>query len=172
VRRGRGATSQSQARGGHADGPPSSQATASRSPEAEGPLLDPPPSLAAFGPLVFAVIAIVAASAAVKALDVVLSLRKGLAVAVAVFAFANGVLVHHLVERSLPRLAVALARDTDPLQIVRLMLANPEITAALAALAAALSTLAIHAHPLRRGVADIGFVGATLAAERARRTGV
>ena len=49
---------------------------------------------------------------------------------------------------------------------------NLDVTLIVAALAAGVLTLLVYWQELHRGIADVGFVGATLRAERKRRHGI
>jgi membrane associated rhomboid family serine protease len=113
---------------------------------------------------------------AVKACDLVLSLKHGLAIVVVVFALANAAIVW-LVGAAL---AVRWACSSHALPMVgpidgallSAACANLDVTLLFAAAAAGALTLLAYAQELRRGLTDVGFVGATLRAERKRHHGI
>ena len=113
----------------------------------------------------------------VKAVDIVLSLKKGLAVIVIGLAIANAaaVVLGSALSASLLSPACASHRSLGPIPIEGLVAAacaNPVPTIAIAAGLALTLTLLLYSHELARGLGDIGFVGASLQAERKRRQGL
>jgi rhomboid protease GluP len=112
----------------------------------------------------------------VKACDLVLSIKHGLAILVVGFAIANAAFVW-LVGAALA-IRAACAFHTLPLvgaiggAVVDAACGNLDLTLIVAALGAGVLTLLVYWHQLRRGIADVGFVGATLRAERRRRHGI
>jgi len=122
--------------------------------------------------LVFAVTCIVA----VKLADLVLSRTKGLAIVVVVLAVANAVLIVLAGEAFawVRGWSCAFYPSTPPL-LARLFAAgctNLYLTAAIAAIAAFALTILLYSQELYRGIKDVGFVAATLRAERLRRRGL
>ena len=110
----------------------------------------------------------------VKLLDLVLSRRKGLAVAVVAFAIANAVLLLFVAAALAP---TACARSFSPaiVQMRNLLAAacaNPNVTLIAIAAAALLLMLLLYSQELYRGINDIGFVGAAMTGERKRRHGI
>ncbi|MGJ4950438.1 rhomboid family intramembrane serine protease [Bradyrhizobium sp. HKCCYLS20291] len=123
------------------------------------------------------VVALALIPVVIKLIDVVLQLRYGLAMVVAALALANGAAI-----------AVAVMASTDTLPgVCRLPLPTPLAGLApwiaagcghldivglvVGALAAGLTLLVLN-EPLRRGLSDVGFVGAALRAARARSAGL
>jgi len=113
---------------------------------------------------------------AVKACDLLLSIRHGLAILVVAFAVANAALAWlagaALAARSacalhaVPRLGGAAGALVDA------ACGNLDVTLAIAALAAGGLTLLVYSQELHRGITDVGFVGTALRAERKRRHGI
>jgi len=113
----------------------------------------------------------------VKMIDVVLSLKKGLAVIVIGLATANAaaVVLGSALSASLLSPACALHRSLGPISLDGLIAtacSNAVLTTAIAAGLALALTLLLYSHELSRGLGDIGFVGASLQAERKRRQGL
>lgn len=112
----------------------------------------------------------------VKACDLLLSIKHGLAILVGAFAIANAAFMW-LVGAALA-VRSACAFHTLPLVgaiggvLVDAVCGNLDLTLIVAALGAGVLTLLVYWQELRRGIADVGFVGATLRAERKRRHGI
>jgi rhomboid protease GluP len=91
-----------------------------------------------------------------------------------VFAIANAALAW----LASAALAGACAYHTVPLigpiggAVVDAACGNLEVTLVVAALGAGALMLLVCSHELHRGIADVGFVGTTLRAERKRRHGI
>ena len=110
---------------------------------------------------------------ATKLVDIVLSLKKGLAVVVIALAAANAALV-----------VLALTAYGSPLSpLCRLYrptieilskdaCLDPALAIEIAAACALALTLILYTKPLFRGIGDVGFVGASLRAERKRHLGI
>jgi rhomboid protease GluP len=113
---------------------------------------------------------------AVKACDLLLSIKHGLAILVGAFAIANATLAWFvggaLAVRSvcwfhtLPFVGPVGGAPLDA------ACRNLGMTLIVAALAAGVLTLLVYWQELHRGITDVGFVGATLRAERKRRHGI
>jgi len=122
-------------------------------------------------PIGFALVACVA----LKACDILLSIRHGLAILVGAFAIANAAM---LFAGAAMAARTACTFHTLPLVgrvgdvLVEAACGNLDVLPVLAALGAGALTLVSCAQELRRGIADVGFVGATLRAERKRRHGL
>jgi membrane associated rhomboid family serine protease len=114
---------------------------------------------------------------AVKLLDLVLSMKKGLAIVALSFCAANAAL-SILVGRLLaPAFAAGCAQDrfqaASPVATMRATAcANLNATLYIIAAGAFVLTLLLYWQDIRRGIKDVGFVGATLRAERNRRQGI
>ncbi len=113
----------------------------------------------------------------IKLADIVLSLKKGIAVIVLALAMANAAIVVFGAIVFGPALSAACAsyRFGGPIPIGNLMGAacsNPVLTIGSAAVAALALTLLLYAQELSRGINDVGFIGASLRAERKRRQGI
>ena len=117
-----------------------------------------------------------AALALVKALDLLLSVRHGLAAAVLLAAAGNAALGWSGAGLALPALAQACASASalGALDggVSGLLCPNLAVLQPVAAGLAAALTLLVLAHPLRRGLGDVGFVGATLMGDRRRHHGL
>jgi len=112
-----------------------------------------------------------------KLLDLVLSIKKGLAIIVVVFAVANTVLAALVLQAFLPLLnakcaARQLLATSRIEELFGAACANMNVAVgAVAVLAFGLTILAYWSE-LHRGIEDVGFVGASLRAERRRRRGI
>jgi membrane associated rhomboid family serine protease len=113
---------------------------------------------------------------AVKACDFLLSIKHGLAILVGAFAIANAALAWFVGAAVAVRSACAF--HTLPFvgpvggALIDAACGSLDVTLIVAALAAGVLTLLLYSPELRRGIADVGFVGATLSAERKRRYGI
>ena len=113
----------------------------------------------------------------VKIIDIVLSLRKGLAMIVILFAMANAAMVL-LVDMVFGRTWSSLCASYRPgtlvavTNVVRAACSNPTVTAQIVSGCVFAITLLFCAQELRRGFSDVGFVGSSLRAERNRRQGI
>jgi len=121
-------------------------------------------------------IAIAAAGCvAIKLCDLLLSIRHGLAVVVIAFAAANAALA---LAGAAPAVVSACAFHMLPVIGVvdgawrDAACTRPDWTLAASAAGVAAATLLVYARELRRGIKDVGFVGAALHAERKRRHGI
>jgi membrane associated rhomboid family serine protease len=120
----------------------------------------------------FAILSVVS----IKIIDVILSLKKGLAVTVIVLSAGNAALVL-LIGNAYSELLFAVCSLKNVAHGFRdnafLVICNNTDAAIYVAGAAALGlTVVLYFHALLRGVTDVGFVGATLCAERGRRHGI
>lgn len=137
----------------------------------------PPFAVPGYDPrLVTSVCIAVAAFLFVKALDLLLSARRGLAGAVLVLAAGNAAAAWAACGLLLPPLAQACAVagalgvvDGGAAGLICPNLAWGHV--AVAGLAATLTLLAL-VGPLRRGLGDVGFVGATFVGDRRRERGL
>ena len=116
-----------------------------------------------------------AAALAVKACDLLMSIKHGLAIIVLAFAAANAALASVC---AAPAVVSACAFHTLPL-IGRIdgawrdaACADPERTLAAAAAGVGFLTLLAYWQELRRGLKDVGFVGNGLRADRKRSLGI
>src|SRR5262249_39023833 len=119
----------------------------------------------------------VACFGCIKMLDLVLSIKKGLAIVVAIFAMANIALVPFAFETIRPALAATCAtRQLQPAsridELFGAVCTNASITIFIVAACAFLLTMLLYWPELHRGINDVGFVGASLRAERQRRHGI
>ncbi len=113
----------------------------------------------------------------VKMADVIMSLKKGLAIIVILLAVANAavVLVGSALSASLLSSACVPHRLVGPFPIESVLAAvctNPVLAIGIAATSVLVLTLLLYSQELDRGIRDIGFVGASLRAERNRRQGL
>ncbi|MFB9265360.1 rhomboid family intramembrane serine protease [Bradyrhizobium erythrophlei] len=115
-----------------------------------------------------------AGCAVVKLIDLVLSIKKGLAVVILALACANAACVM-LGGRALAS-AACIARQPGGLlpldNLLDTFCANPLLVSGLVAAAAIAVTLLVCSRELHRGIADVGFVATSLRAERSRRDGL
>jgi rhomboid protease GluP len=113
---------------------------------------------------------------AVKACDLLLSIKHGLAILVVAFAIANAALAWFvggaLAVRSVCSFHTLLFVGPVGGALVDAACGDLDVTLIVAALGAGVLTLLLYWQELRRGIADVGFVGATLRAERKRRHGI
>jgi membrane associated rhomboid family serine protease len=114
--------------------------------------------------------------AAIKLVDVVLSMKRGVAIVVVLFALANCELVALAAEMDvLPGLSCASpphGTEGATGKLVDLACANWQLSIDIAAVCAFAATLFFYARELARGIKDVGFVGGSLRAERKRRQGL
>lgn len=121
---------------------------------------------------------LVAAAVVIKACDLLLSVKKGLAILVLLFAVGNAALVLHAGTVFAPALrSVCIAgrvRAADGIGgvVVGAACASLGVTLIVAAALAFVATLVVCWQPLERGMSDVGFIDATLRAERRRRHGI
>ena len=113
----------------------------------------------------------------VKSVDVVLSAKKGLAILVILFSLVNAALVLFggTVLASLLSSSCASHRPGGLAQIEGLFSAacsNSGLTIDILAVSAFALTILLYSQELYRGIEDVGFVGASLRAERKRRHGI
>lgn len=111
----------------------------------------------------------------VKAVDIVLSQNKGLAIIVVALATANAavVLLGGIVFAT--SLSSVCARPGGPFPIETLLGAacfSPLLTSAIVSVCAFAVTMFLYNQEFRRGIADVGFIGSSLRGERKRRQGL
>jgi membrane associated rhomboid family serine protease len=130
---------------------------------------------AAAGPktLMMAIAFLVACCLVIKLADIVLSAKKGLAA----LALANGAVIGLgstvLAAQFASSCGTRWPGGFAPIQtFVDAACSNPWPVIGLFALGAATLTYVICSKPFHRGMADVGFVGASLRAERNRRRGI
>jgi membrane associated rhomboid family serine protease len=112
--------------------------------------------------------------AIIKLIDFMLSLRRGLAVAVIAFALANAGLCL-FVSVFVEQYACAAHSSTGLIQLgdwKAYLCLDWRLTASVIAAFIFVLTLTLYAKELIRGLNDVGFIGATFAAERRRRYGL
>jgi rhomboid protease GluP len=111
--------------------------------------------------------------AAIKLIDFVLSVKKGVAVVVIAFSAANAALAFFA--------GNALAVECAPghfqtmiqiRQLLDLACTNPDLVLEVLAACSFAASIVVYWPWLHRGIADVGFVGASLHAERKRRGGI
>jgi membrane associated rhomboid family serine protease len=123
---------------------------------------------------VFPVVSVFAVLATIKMLDLMLSIQKGLVIVVVIFALTNAVLVLLLggIFSQTILLICATGNTTSAAIIVARACSNLDLVINLTAASVAALTLLIYWPQLARGIADVGFVAASLRGERVRRQGV
>src|ERR1700722_918828 len=114
---------------------------------------------------------------AVKLVDLVLSIKKGLAIVALSFCAANAALLIFAGKSLTPAFAASCASDHfRAASLVETMrataCANLNVTLDIIAAAACILTLLLYWQDIHRGLKDVGFVGASLRAERSRRRGI
>jgi membrane associated rhomboid family serine protease len=120
--------------------------------------------------LVFALVAIAAGLVGIKVIDLILSMKKGLAVVAGAFALANPALV--LLWGGAPAQALAslcAGRSGPPNTAASAICTNTDSAILVVALAVLAFTVLLYWPQFTRGLSDIGFVAAGLRGERARR---
>jgi membrane associated rhomboid family serine protease len=108
--------------------------------------------------------------AGIKVFDIVLSLKKGLALVAAAFALANPALV--LLWRDDIAAVIAsqcVGRPASANSAASALCSNIDGSVAVAALAVLAFTVLLYWPQFARGISDVGFIGAGLRGERARR---
>jgi hypothetical protein len=115
--------------------------------------------------------------AAIKLVDLVLSLKRGLAIIVVAFSVANAGLA--LLAAKMAALLPGLSCASPPLgaqglveTLVDLACSNSQVTIAIIAAGVFAATLLLYSQELARGIRDVGFVGGSMRAERKRRQGI
>jgi membrane associated rhomboid family serine protease len=115
--------------------------------------------------------------AAIKLVDLLLSLKKGLAIVVIALSAANAGLV--LLEDRMPTSLLTLDCASRPAglgapigALINLACLNWQMTLRIVAACAFAVTILLYSQELVRGVKDVGFVGATLRADRKRGHGI
>ena len=115
--------------------------------------------------------------AAIKLVDLVLSLKRGLAIIVVTFAIANAGLI--LPAAKMAALLLGLGCASPPHgagglveTLAGLACSNGYITIGIIAACAFAATLLLYSRELARGIRDVGFIGTSLRAERKRRQGI
>jgi len=113
---------------------------------------------------VLAFVAVVVGCAAIKATDLILSVKKGLAIVVVAFALANPALVL-LWSSGITEVLASLCAGRPGMAVCT----NIDGSIALAALAVFAFTVLLYWPQFARGISDVGFIGAGLRGERSRR---
>jgi membrane associated rhomboid family serine protease len=121
---------------------------------------------------VFALGAVVVCFAVVKVIDLVLSMKKGLAVVVAALAVANAGLVLLWSGALAQGLASLCAARIKIPAAVAGTCANLDRSIMIAAAIAFLATMLLYWREFVRGISDVGFVSGALRGERARHPGL
>jgi rhomboid protease GluP len=116
----------------------------------------------------------IACVALIKLVDIILSMKRGLVVAVLGFAALNAALAWGAGKTLAPALTAQCARPLLAmperlLHLMQVLCANTDLVIAGGAFAL---TLLLNAKSLARGISDVGFVSVTLRAERKRRVGI
>jgi membrane associated rhomboid family serine protease len=119
---------------------------------------------------------VVISLAAVKVTDLILSMKKGLAVVVVAFALANAALVllwNGALAQALASLCAG--RSSVPDSIIVAMASactNVERSIVVAAVSVFALTMLLYWRQFVRGISDVGFVGGALRGERTRHRGL
>jgi membrane associated rhomboid family serine protease len=118
----------------------------------------------------FALVAVVVGFAAIKVTDLILSMKKGLAIVVVAFALANPALVllwSGGIAQALASICTGRLSAANTTAVAVCM--NIDGSIALAALGVFAFTMLLYWPQFSRGVSDVGFIGAGLRGERTRR---
>lgn len=120
---------------------------------------------------------VIACCIAVKLVDLVLSVKKGLAIVALSFCAANAALLMFVGRSLAPALAAGCASDhfqtASRIETMRTTAcANLNVTIDIIAAGAFVLTLLLYWQHIHRGIKDVGFVGASLRAKRSRRRGI
>ena len=120
---------------------------------------------------VIPLLCLLAAAVVIKALDLILAMKKGLAVVVVMFALVNAVLVVLLSGMLAPAITsfCVTGAGSSAAAIVAMACKNVDLSIGLSAVGALALTFLFYWPHLVRGIADVGFVGAALRGERERR---
>ena len=111
--------------------------------------------------------------ALVKFVDVVLSAKKGLAIIVIAFALANAALVFQAASMFPAYCGFRVIELDQGHKVFGTICANPMLSYREGVAAGIfVLTILLYRHELYRGIKDVGFVSATLRAERRRRKGI
>lgn len=114
----------------------------------------------------------VACCTVVKLIDLALSIKKGLAIVVAALAVANAACVVLGVQAVAASACVARWPRAPQENLLGTFCSNSMLVAGLTAAGAVALTLLACSRDIYRGIEDVGFVGASLRAERNRRYGL
>jgi rhomboid protease GluP len=123
-----------------------------------------------------AVAVVIAGIVAIKALDLVLTMKKGLALVIVVLAVTNAALVLLFKDILAQGLVSLCGSQFLGKYAVQMPLANActnvDVTIIAAAIGTFIITVLVYWPQLARGISDVGFVGNTLRAERIRYRGI
>jgi membrane associated rhomboid family serine protease len=113
----------------------------------------------------------------IKMIDIVLSKMKGLAVVAVVLAVANSITVLLASWVVAPQLASICRAPTPTLtvavqNVLNVTCSNPTLVAVVIAGLVFILSAFLYSQDIHRGMNDVGFVGATLQAERKRQQGI
>jgi hypothetical protein len=108
----------------------------------------------------------------VKLADLALSMKKGLAIVIAGLGVANAAVVMIGGWKFASSCEARRAGGPAALDLLNAFCSAPLLATALVALGAVALTLLVCSKELYRGIEDVGFVGASLRAERNRRQGL
>jgi rhomboid protease GluP len=130
--------------------------------------------VASQGNWVIAIASLVAGVGVIKGLDLVLSMKKGLAAVVIILALVNAALAFVLADLLSSAIASACVAGVwnSAAAVVAKGCANINVVIGLASMGALAFTFLFYWPQFTRGMADVGFVGAALRGERERRWGV
>jgi membrane associated rhomboid family serine protease len=118
---------------------------------------------------------VVACTILVKLIDILLSLKKGLAVVVVMLAMLNAVLAFFVSQSLLPVLISQCAQWQAlnwPESALAVACGNSMAIATIVAACALALTLLADSRDFDRGIKDVGFIGASMRGERKRRSGI
>jgi hypothetical protein len=113
----------------------------------------------------------------IKLIDVALSLRHGLAIVTVALSAANAGLITFAGFSNMSALTASCASRYSGwmAQIENLLVmacSNSSLTIGIVAATSFVLTIFLYSQELYRGIGDVGFIGATLRAERKRRIGI
>jgi membrane associated rhomboid family serine protease len=113
----------------------------------------------------------------VKLIDILMSLKKGLAVVVVMLAILNAALLFFVSEPVVPVFISQCAQShvegaNWPERALALACGNLTAMPAIIAVCALTLTLLVYSRDLDRGIKDVGFIGASMRGKRKRRSGI
>lgn len=125
------------------------------------------------GELQYGILIVAVFLLALKMIDIALSMKRGLVFVVLALAAINASLTFMIATTLAPRLAsVCNLHGARFRQLSEIACSNLNLTIAFLAAVAFALTMLLHSRSIYRGFKDVGFVGASLQAERKRRQGI
>lgn len=115
----------------------------------------------------------VACCLVIKSIDLVLSLKHGIAIVAVILSAANaGLVVFAGIHASRALIASCASPPPEAAVLFNAACSNLNLTTGIVAACSFALTILLYSQQLHRGIGDVGFVGASLRAERKRRQGI